>query len=59
MEDSGAGLLHAMFLFGFFVLGIGHLEVILEGLTAFCGRSGSGRSPTSACCRRASRAPTT
>jgi Fe-S oxidoreductase len=35
LEDRGAGLMHAVFLFGFFVLGIGHLEVILEGLTSF------------------------
>jgi len=34
-EDPAAGLMHAVFLFGFFVLGIGHLEVILEGLTTF------------------------
>ena len=34
-EDAGAGLLHAVFLYGFFVLGLGHLEVILEGLTSF------------------------
>jgi Fe-S oxidoreductase len=34
-EDLAAGLLHAVFLYGFFVLGIGHLEVILEGLTSF------------------------
>jgi len=35
LEDPGAGLLHAIFLFGFFVLGIGHLEVLLEGLTSY------------------------
>jgi Fe-S oxidoreductase len=34
-EDRSAGLLHAVFLYGFFVLGIGHLEVVLEGLTSF------------------------
>ena len=34
-EDRGAGLLHAVFLFGFFVLGVGHLEVMLEGLTSY------------------------
>jgi len=34
-EDWGAGILHVVFLYGFFVLGIGHLEVILEGLTSF------------------------
>ncbi len=41
-EDAAAGLLHAIFLYGFFVLGVGHLEVLLEGatsfLTAFGGR---------------------
>ncbi len=43
MEDASAGALHAVFLYGFFVLGIGHLEVLLEGatsfLTAFGGRA--------------------
>ena len=34
-EDPGAGILHAIFLYGFFVLGIGHLEVLLEGMTSF------------------------
>jgi Fe-S oxidoreductase len=34
-EDPAAGLLHFVFLYGFIVLGIGHLEVVLEGLTAF------------------------
>jgi len=34
-EDAGAGILHVVFLYGFFVLGIGHLEVLLEGLTSF------------------------
>lgn len=34
-EEPSAGLLHAIFLFGFFVLGIGHLEVLLEGLTSY------------------------
>jgi Fe-S oxidoreductase len=34
-EDPGAGMLHAVFLYGFFVLGIGHLEVLLEGVTSF------------------------
>ena len=34
-EDPGAGILHAVFLYGFFVLGIGHLEVLLEGVTSF------------------------
>ena len=35
LEDPWAGLLHLFFLYGFLTLGIGHLEVILEGLTAF------------------------
>ena len=35
LEDPVAGLMHAVFLFGFFVLGIGHFEVILEGVTTF------------------------
>jgi Fe-S oxidoreductase len=34
-EDPAAGLLHGVFLYGFLVLGLGHLEVVLEGLTAF------------------------
>ena len=34
-EDAAAGLLHGVFLYGFLILGLGHLEVILEGLTAF------------------------
>jgi Fe-S oxidoreductase len=34
-EDASAGLLHGVFLYGFLVLGLGHLEVILEGLTSF------------------------
>jgi Fe-S oxidoreductase len=33
--DAVAGALHAVFLYGFFVLGIGHLEVLLEGITSF------------------------
>ncbi|HXK10319.1 MAG TPA: (Fe-S)-binding protein [Vicinamibacteria bacterium] len=35
IEDPVAGLLHGVFLYGFLVLGLGHLEVVLEGLTAF------------------------
>jgi Fe-S oxidoreductase len=38
--DAAAGALHAVFLYGFFVLGIGHLEVLLEGLTAFLRAAG-------------------
>jgi Fe-S oxidoreductase len=39
-EDAAAGLLHGVFLYGFLVLGLGHLEVLLEGLTAFLRASG-------------------
>jgi Fe-S oxidoreductase len=39
-EDPAAGLLHGVFLYGFLVLGVGHLEVVLEGLTAFLRASG-------------------
>jgi Fe-S oxidoreductase len=35
LEDRAAGLLHLCFLYGFITLGIGHVEVVLEGLTAF------------------------
>ncbi len=34
-EDAAAGLLHGVFLYGFLVLGLGHFEVVLEGLTSF------------------------
>ena len=34
-EDPGAGLLHVFFLYGFLILGIGHVEIVLEGLTSF------------------------
>ena len=40
MEDPAAALLHAVFLFGFFVLGVGHLEVLLEGVTSFLAAFG-------------------
>ncbi len=40
MDDRAAGLLHGIFLYGFLVLGLGHLEVVLEGLTAFLRASG-------------------
>jgi Fe-S oxidoreductase len=43
IEDPAAGLLHGVFLYGFLVLGLGHLEAVLEGLTAFRRVSG-GRS---------------
>ena len=42
-EDAAAGLLHGVFLYGFLVLGLGHLEVFLEGVTAF--RRASGGRP--------------
>jgi len=35
LEDPWAGILHVFFLYGFLILGIGHGEVVLEGLTAF------------------------
>src|SRR5512144_1471008 len=44
-EDPAAGLLHFVFLYGFLILGLGHLEVVLEGLTAF--RRGFGGRPFS------------
>jgi Fe-S oxidoreductase len=39
-EDAAAGLLHAVFLYGFLVLGLGHFEVVLEGLTSFLQATG-------------------
>src|SRR5688572_17367267 len=35
LEDPVSGLLHVFFLYGFMILGIGHFEIVLEGLTAF------------------------
>lgn len=35
LEDPWAGFMHVFFLYGFMVLGIGHLEVMLEGATTF------------------------
>jgi Fe-S oxidoreductase len=35
LEDPWAGVLHLFFLYGFLILGIGHVEIVLEGLTAF------------------------
>jgi Fe-S oxidoreductase len=43
LEDRWAGLLHLTFLYGFLILCIGHLEIVLEGLTAF--RRGMGAEP--------------
>ena len=34
-RTRGPALLHGVFLYGFLMLGIGHLEIVLEGLTAF------------------------
>lgn len=42
-EDAAAGLLHGVFLYGALVLGLGHLEVFLEGVTSF--RLASGGRP--------------
>jgi Fe-S oxidoreductase len=39
-EDAAAGLLHGVFLYGALVLGLGHLEVFLEGVTSFLRASG-------------------
>jgi Fe-S oxidoreductase len=40
LEDRPAGLLHLCFLYGFATLGLGHLEIVLEGLTAFLSAFG-------------------
>ncbi len=45
LEDPWAGGIHLFFIYGFLTLGIGHLEIVLEGLTAFM-RS-FGRQPFS------------
>ena len=39
-EDRWSGILHVCFLYGFMILAIGHVEVVLEGLTAFRQASG-------------------
>ena len=44
-RDPAAGLLHLCFLYGFMTLGIGHLEIVLEGLSAFL--RAFGREPFS------------
>lgn len=44
-EDRWSGILHVCFLYGFLILAIGHVEVVLEGLTAF--RRGTGGEPFS------------
>ncbi|MGE0454069.1 MAG: (Fe-S)-binding protein [Vicinamibacteria bacterium] len=43
LEDPWAGFMHVFFLYGFMTLGIGHVEVVLEGLTSFL--RAFGRSP--------------
>ncbi len=35
LEDRTSGLLHIAFIYGFFILGIGHTEIVIEGLTYF------------------------
>ena len=45
LHDPAAGLLHICFIYGFLTLGIGHVEIILEGLTAFV--RAFGREPFS------------
>jgi len=35
LEDRTSGLLHIAFIYGFFILGIGHTEIVIEGLTWF------------------------
>ena len=35
MEDKKAGYLHVFFLYGFFTLGVGHMELLFYGLTRF------------------------
>lgn len=35
LEDRWSGLMHVFFLYGFLILGIGHVEVVLEGATGF------------------------
>src|SRR5512142_3257116 len=45
LEDPAAGLIHLCFLYGFLTLGLGHFEIVLEGLTAF--RRAFGHEPFS------------
>ena len=35
LEDKLSGITHIAFIYGFFILGIGHTEIVLEGLSAF------------------------
>lgn len=41
LDDPWAGMMHAFFLYGFFILGIGHTELVLTGLTYFLKAFGS------------------
>ncbi|MDP2339680.1 MAG: (Fe-S)-binding protein [Deltaproteobacteria bacterium] len=43
LEDPTSGLLHMAFIYGFFILGIGHTEIVLEGITYFL--KAFGREP--------------
>ena len=43
LEDRTSGLLHIAFIYGFFILGIGHTEIVLEGMTYFM--KAFGREP--------------
>ena len=45
LEEPVSGLLHLTFLYGFLILSIGHIEIVLEGLTAF--RKAFGAQPFS------------
>jgi Fe-S oxidoreductase len=45
LEDRWAGGIHILFIYGFLTLCIGHLEIVLEGLSAFLGVF--GRQPFS------------
>ena len=35
LEDRWSGIFHMFFIYGFFILGIGHTEIVIEGLTYF------------------------
>src|SRR3989338_10664493 len=38
LEDKKYGMMHFWYLYGFLILGIGHLELVLFGLTGFLYR---------------------
>jgi Fe-S oxidoreductase len=40
LEDRWAGLMHMTYIYGFLVLSVGHVEVVLEGLSAFLAALG-------------------